>query len=186
VDTYPDLVNKIMETAPILSGVEPAFPTIPDETATTPLDAQTIPKPEADAVPAKPAEDSPAIPPDDALAAPAPKATKEPSPSASASPPAADNTEAPPVTVPADSVASQLEELQSRNENLQLQVDELESRLQLFSDRLNQLERPEQTRNLTPPLPPDLQAPNNPPDRPSPPEKPIPERRNSYPGGSAT
>jgi hypothetical protein len=184
VDTYPDLVNKIMETAPILSGVEPAIPTIQDETVTSPLDAQTIPKP--DAVPAKPAEASPAIPPDDALAAPVPKAAKKPAPSASASPPAADTTEAPPVTVTDDSVASQLEELQSRNENLQLQVDDLESRLQLFSDRLNQLERPEQTPNLTPPLPPDLQAPNNPPDRPSPPEKPLPERRNSYPGGSAT
>jgi hypothetical protein len=171
VDNYPDLGKKIRETAPILAGVESVPLTIPAETVTPPLDAQAIP--ETAALPEEPTEPSSAATPGKTQVAPAPA------------------TGAPPATAPPDSLAPQLEELQSLNENLQLRIDDLESRLQLLSDRLNQLERPDQTRNLTPPLPPDLETPNNRADQPAPrppapPEKNVPEKKNRYPGGSAT
>jgi hypothetical protein len=189
-DNYPELVQKVRETAPIIAGVEAASPTIPAATAAPPPDAQTAPEPAA--VPAEPteqpaAEPPPAAaPPDDAPAAPAPSAPEKLStpddasaPASPASPPA--TGKAPPAAAPPDNTpAARLEELHLRNENLQLRVDDLESRLQILSDRLNQLERPEQTRNLTPPLPPELE--NTPPDQPLPP----PLDKNNYSGGSAT
>jgi len=163
LDNYPDLAQKIRETAPI-----PAAMLAPE--------AETLPEP---ALAAEPTETPPAAAPDDkaqtAAAAPPPASND-----ASASPSAA--AEAPRSAAPPDSLEAQLEELQDRNENLQLKIDELESRLQLFSDRLNQLERPEQTQNLTPPLPPELEAPDRP--LPAPPEKN--ENKNGYSGGSAT
>jgi hypothetical protein len=188
-DNYPELVKQIRETAPILAGVEAAPPMIQTATATPPLDAQAAPEPAA--VPAEPTEEPPAAP-DNAPAAPAPSATEEPQPAvpapddaSAASPPA--TIKAPPAAAPPDSLATRLEELHLRNENLQSRVDDLESRLQILSDRLNQLERPEQTRNLTPPLPPELD--NNPPDQPLPPPPSPPDKngkKNNYSGGSAT
>jgi len=193
-DKYPDIAQKIIETAPIPASLEPAPSQLPAEPPAPQAEAQPLPPaavtPESGARP-------PAAAPDQAPAAPSPEATEEPPPPASADapvsapPPAA--AETPRVTDPPDSLEAQLDELQSRNDTLQLKVNDLESQLQLLSDRLNQLERPEQTRNLTPPLPPELEAPNRPPDQPvspprppAPPEKNSPERKNSYPGGSAT
>jgi len=188
-DTYPDLAQKIRETAPIPASVESEPSTLPAAAAAPQADAQ-VPPPAAVTTEA-PAP--PAIAPDNA--APSTEATPESPPptsddaSVSASPPAA--AETPRVTAPPDSLEAQLEELQGQNDTLQLKVNDLESQLQLLGDRLNQLERPEQSRNLTPPLPPEVEA--KPPDQPltaprppAPPEKSGPEKKNSYPGGSAT
>ena len=80
----------------------------------------------------------------------------------------------------------------SRLEDMQLRIDDLEGQLQILSDRLNQLEKPEQPHNLTSPLPPDLEAPKTPttPDQPLNAQPEVNGQENEwetyYYGGSAT
>ncbi|MDR2726232.1 MAG: hypothetical protein LBC90_09305 [Candidatus Adiutrix sp.] len=150
---YPDMVKKLRDLAPVLAGVEPVSPAVP---AVTPKPLKAAPQETAEPQPA-PAPDTwpvtPETPQPDADAPPAP-AEPAPQPVAAEAPPAAA------LNAP-DDLAARLEELQRRNETLEFRIDDLEGRLQLLSDRLNQLERPEQQRNLTPPLPPELETPKS-------------------------
>jgi len=188
---YPDLVQKLRDLAPVLAGIEPAPSSIPP-VALKPAKAVRS-TPGTEAVPAEPqppsapdalilTESTPPPVTVEALSTEAPPAPAEPAPQ-----PVSDEISS--ATAP-DDLAARLEGLQRRNETLELRVDDLEGRLQLLSDRLNQMERPEQPRSLTPPFPPELETPQNltAPDQPlpAPPAEGDNEWEKSYYGGSAT
>ena len=170
-DNFPDLIKKTRALAPILAGVEPA----PSTVSTIPLDS-----PPAASIEAAPSAPEAVTAPEEALAVsgsltlPEAAAIKP-----SESPPPVVESSTPEPLASEGSSVNVVDPLATRLEELQLKIGDLEERLQLLSDRLNQLEKPEQPRTLTPLLPPNLETPK----APAAPEQPLPA---PHYGGSAT